>query len=276
MSETIVCRHCSSSISSSAKFCPNCGQKVTVNAEDQSPDFQSKTKIVCSSCGIVNEAGSQFCYACGIPLTNAKTAQPKTFVKPPAAQKTVKKSHGKKIPVQTIILIVFGLVIVGLLILEFQKPSPVSAESSTPMNPSAAVNDASVLQDIKNLESELAVHPDNSEALLQLANRLHDAKFFPRAIETYKKYLALNPAQTDAHVDLGICYFETGDTPKAVAEIESALRRDPKHQMAMFNLGIIQLSSQNMDEAKKWLKKCVEIDPESRAGKKAKEILSQH
>jgi tetratricopeptide (TPR) repeat protein len=109
-----------------------------------------------------------------------------------------------------------------------------------------------------------------------LANSLHDAKFYPRAIETYKKYLTVDPKNHDARVDLGICYFETGNDKQAVIEIETVIKKQPKHQMAVFNLGIIQLSLQNMPEAKKWLKKCVELDPQSTAGLRAQQILQQH
>ena len=48
------------------------------------------------------------------------------------------------------------------------------------------------------------------------------------------------------------------------------------HQMAMFNLGVILLSDNKTEESKRWLQKAIDIDPNSPAGERAKEILHQH
>jgi tetratricopeptide (TPR) repeat protein len=135
---------------------------------------------------------------------------------------------------------------------------------------------AAVLEEISSLEKTVTADPSNSAALLSLANRLHDAKFYPRAIETYKRYISLEPKEPDPRVDLGICYYEMGDSKTAVKEIESALAIDPKHQMAMFNLGVIYLSSNDVPKAKEWFRRCSELDSTTVAGKRAKELLSNH
>ncbi len=150
-----------------------------------------------------------------------------------------------------------------------QAQSQIQAQSQSPTDPT-------IVNKITALEKQLAANPNDAETVLQFANTLHDAKFYLRAVEMYKKYIALNPANSDAQVDLGICYFELGNLDQAVKQIESVVKKDPKHQMAMFNLGIIQLSSQNMVEAKQWFKKCIAIDPQSTAGLRAQQILEQH
>ncbi len=129
---------------------------------------------------------------------------------------------------------------------------------------------------ITEMERQLALDPKNATLKLQFANLLHDARMFPRAIEAYKSYLQSVPDNHDARVDMGICYYETGDAAQAVREIESVIKASPRHQMAMFNLGVIQLSLQNMSESNKWLKRCIEIDPQSTAGQRARQILEQH
>ncbi len=175
------------------------------------------------------------------------------------------------------LLIAFGLFCAVVIVLQVMQLPSGSVQQNVPQQEQqAAVTDPSVINKISELEKELTADPSNAELNLQFANALHDAKFYPRAIESYKKYLKLDPKNLDAKVDLGICYFEVGNNQQAVKEIEAVIAVQPKHQMAMFNLGIIQLSSQNMDEAKKWLKKCVEIDPQSTAGLRAQQILQQH
>ncbi len=175
------------------------------------------------------------------------------------------------------LLAAFGIFCVVVIIFEvMQLPSGTVQQRQDQHQEHTAVTDPAVLDRIAMLEKALSADPSNADLLLQMANSLHDAKFYPRAIETYKKYLAVDPKNHDARVDLGICYFETGNDKQAVIEIESVIKKQPKHQMAVFNLGIIQLSLQNMPEAKKWLKKCVELDPQSTAGLRAQQILQQH
>ena len=133
-----------------------------------------------------------------------------------------------------------------------------------------------LVSDIEGLQKNVDSNPQDSGALLKLANALHDAKFMPRAIGTYKKYLALKPSDPDARVDLGICYFESGDSPAALKEMEAALKYDPKHQMAMFNLGIVTLNQGNLPLSNDWFKKAVAVNPNTQIGQRAQQILSQH
>lgn len=171
--------------------------------------------------------------------------------------------------------IAFAALAVVIILIETQNaPTAAPPQQQTTMAPSAP--DTDMLQTIALLENAVKADSANAEAILQLANALHDARMFPRAIESYKAYIRRMPKKTDAMVDLGICYFETGDTETAVKEIKKALAIDPRHQMAMFNLGVILLSANKTDESKAWLQKTIDIDPQSLAGKRAKEILHQH
>jgi cytochrome c-type biogenesis protein CcmH/NrfG len=215
------------------------------------------------------------CTACGTLLTS----EHQTSAKPSAEAKHSKSKSSEQPSWLRSLLIAFALFGAVVIILEvMQSPSGTvqQNEDQHQHEEQAAATDPSVIDRITQLEKAIAADPSNADLNLQFANALHDAKFFPRAIESYKKVLALDPKNHDARVDLGICYYETGSNAQAVKEIESVIKQQPKHQMAVFNLGIIQLSSQNMDEAKKWLKKCVELDPQSTAGLRAQQILQQH
>jgi len=169
----------------------------------------------------------------------------------------------------------FVIYVVVVVVLQLQELPSSGVQKNLPPEEHEHSNPAA-LSSITELEKQLAADPNNAELLLQFANMLHDAKFYPRAIEIYKKYLVQAPKNYDAQVDLGICYFETGELGRAVKEIEAVISANPKHQMAMFNLGVIQLSAQNMEEAQIWLKRCIELDPQSTAGLRAQQILQQH
>ena len=87
--------------------------------------------------------------------------------------------------------------------------------------------------------------------------------------------------ETDAKRDYSaVLYIGDPDWVKdryeQLKEIKKALAVDPKHQMAMFNLGVILLSDNKVEESKQWLQKTIDIDPNSLAGERAKEILHQH
>jgi tetratricopeptide (TPR) repeat protein len=198
----------------------------------------------------------------------------------PAANAQHTKSKSSELPSWLRSLLIafalFGAVVITIEVMQMPSGTVQQNTEQHQHDESTSTTDPSVIERITQLEKATAADPSNADLNLQFANALHDAKFFPRAIESYKKVLALDPKNYDARVDLGICYYETGSNAQAVKEIETVIKQQPKHQMAMFNLGIIQLSSQNMDEAKKWLKKCIELDPQSTAGLRAQQILQQH
>ena len=271
MSNQVVCPHCKSSISVADRFCPHCGKELEQSVEIPK-EFRT---IVCSTCGRINSSSNAFCEGCGSELVQ-KGQLHKEESHRSVKQASSKKQRAKKTSPSIYILVGFA-VLVGILVVLEVRNSPMAhnhnAEASAPLE---TENDASLLNEIASLESAVKSNPKDSEAMLHLANKLHDAKFYPRAIEAYKNYIKLKVKDADARVDLGICYFELGDSEQAIKEIETALKIEPRHQMAMFNLGIIQLSSGNLPEAKKWFKQCVGIDPASTAGKRAQELLQQH
>lgn len=231
--------------------------------------------IVCSSCGIVNQLSSVSCSGCGSILVIEKNTVA-------AATPTTKSANTESSATfQWLkgilgIFIVYGIAMVVYEAMNLPSGSVQRGEQSIPHSQLHPQPDPALSTRITELEKQFAANPNNAETVLQFANTLHDAKFYPRAVEMYKKYITLNPANSDARVDLGICYFEIGNLDQAIKEIESVMTEDPKHQMAMFNLGVIHLSSQNMVEAKQWFKKCIAIDSQSTAGLRAQQILEQH
>ena len=226
---------------------------------------------------MANPASHSFCSSCGSALTAQRSAGAA-----PSAKSKKKPTALDAVPMWLRLIIVafvlYSIVVVVLQVNELPSGT-VQTAGSTPAPqsmPDASVTDPAVMQRVNDLEKEVSADPKNAVLVLQFANALHDARFFPRAITQYSNYLKLVPTNLDARVDLGICYFETGETDLAVKTVEQVVKENPKHQMAMFNLGIIHLSSQHLEEAKVWFRRCVELDPQSTAGQKAQQILQQH
>ncbi|MDE7193571.1 MAG: zinc ribbon domain-containing protein [Oscillospiraceae bacterium] len=62
----MICSNCSSEITDSAKFCPECGQKC------------APAPLFCTNCGLELKAGSKFCSVCGTPV-GAKETKPESM-----------------------------------------------------------------------------------------------------------------------------------------------------------------------------------------------------
>jgi len=279
---SIVCGSCGAALASGDKFCAKCGTAVlwgdeTAVANNQAPPAVST--IACPSCGIPNLSTNAVCSGCGSPLTNAQAKSPvKKKGAPLDRQPERKGQSGKKFESWKVLSIAGGVIVIVLVGIGLVRNSPkeVSAENqSVDSNPSPAVS-PTLVSDIEVLQKNADDRPADADALLKLANALHDAKFMPRAIETYKKYLHLKPADANARVDMGICYYESGDSPTALKEMNTALAYDPNHQMAMFNLGIVTLNMGNLAQSNEWFKKAVGVDPNTEIGQRAQKILTQH
>jgi cytochrome c-type biogenesis protein CcmH/NrfG len=283
---SIVCGNCGWALTVDDKFCAKCGTAVlwenTAPAVKEEPQPTAST-VVCPSCGIPNSSENTLCSGCGSPLrAAAPTSQPKTSAKKKGndsdKQPERKGRTGRKIESWKVLSIagcVVVLVLVGIGVLR-NPPKEASTENQALDNNSTPAVSPTLVNDIEELQKTVDAAPNDAGALLRLANALHDAKFMPRAIETYKKYLRLKPADADARVDMGICYYESGDSPTAIKEMQTALTYDPKHQMALFNLGIVTLNQGNLQESNDWFKKAAGVNPNTQVGQRAQQILSQH
>ncbi len=227
-----------------------------------------------------NPAGAVSCESCGNALPAAERSG-QTAPGPVAAA----AAGGKASPLKGLqswkLTVSVGIVLVAVLV--YTKSS---RNVDTPgTNPAAPPATGAMAQPIEALEKAVDANPNDQQAVLHLANALHDARAFTRAITMYNRYLELNPSDADARVDLGVSYFEMGLSDSAnsagylqVARqtMEKALTYSPRHQLAHFNLGIVCLHTGDVEKANEWFRKCAEIDPNSETGKKAQMLISKH
>jgi len=104
---------------------------------------------------------------------------------------------------------------------------------------------AQVFQEISALKAAIEKDPQDTRALLRLANMYHDARKFEEAVQYYKKALEITPKNVDARTDMGICMYEMGMADDAIAQFRTSLSYEPKHWQTWLNLGIVALSSKN-------------------------------
>ena len=129
-------------------------------------------------------------------------------------------------------------------------------------------------KEIEKLQKDVEANPQNMERLLKLSHLLNDNGLYEKAIEKYELYLRNKPNIPDVLVDLGVCYYNIKDFENAIDRMNKAIKIEPKHQIGHFNLGIVNFASNNIDKAKEWWKKTIEIDASTSVGKKAQELLN--
>ncbi|MDA0987405.1 MAG: tetratricopeptide repeat protein [Bacteroidetes bacterium] len=225
--------------------------------------------LICNWCGFKNSNESNKCENCGTELNRKETE-----IQNPKENKTESRNKLKFKISNIFILLSF----ITAIILYFNSPENEIISKNIESPKTDENNSAEIFKDeheIHILEEEINKNPNNFEAILKFANKLHDAKFFDRAKLFYQKYLDANPKNVDARVDYGICFYETKEPEKAIQIFKDGLKYNPKHQKAMFNIGIINLSLGNMEESKLWFKKSIEANPISEFSQKVKLMLEK-
>ena len=74
---------------------------------------------------------------------------------------------------------------------------------------------------------------------------------------------ALVPHNPETNLALGNLRLAQGDRPDAIAFYENTLRLDPKHKSALNNLGVIALEDHRPSDAKEYLRRALEQDPQN-------------
>ena len=92
---------------------------------------------------------------------------------------------------------------------------------------------------ILELEKEVAVNPENYEALVELGHRYFDSGQHQKAINMYVKALALDSSDANVWTDLGVMYRRSKQPQKALESFETASTKNPKHEISRFNKGIV-------------------------------------
>lgn len=91
------CEKCGTSLKEGAKFCPNCGEKVSAQPDANNPDQAETPKNICHACGAELKEGLKFCLECGEKI-DGSAPKPKSVPQPEATAGLVQKSETESIP----------------------------------------------------------------------------------------------------------------------------------------------------------------------------------
>ncbi len=87
--------------------------------------------------------------------------------------------------------------------------------------------------------------PENTEALLKLAELYFLVKQYQKGIEYANKALKVNENLAKGYYLKSNIYRESGDTSKAISNLETAIEQDNKFESAFFDLGVIYACRKN-------------------------------
>jgi len=122
----------------------------------------------------------------------------------------------------------------------------------------------------------LEADPKDLNSLVGLGNLYFDNELFQLAANMYERAIRIDSGNTYVRTKLGESYLELGLTDIAIREFNRVLKDDPEHETAHYNLGIALWKGKgDLEGAKKEFQKCVELDPESRIAKEAKQKIEQ-
>ncbi len=109
-----------------------------------------------------------------------------------------------------------------------------------------------------------------AEAYLKEGNAEQAEEFFRRSLPEHGKKLSLEEKREYVHIAnrLGIALRKQGKIKEAIAEYQKACKHDPDDEVIYYNMGkayIVLANKENassyINEAKKYLKKAVDLDP---------------
>lgn len=217
----------------------------------------------CPNCGASAPEAAKFCPGCGNSLTGATPAKSS---KP--------NGGGKQNSMRDNLIIVGVIVVVAVSYFLFTEPEPV-AQPPQSLQQQAGDPDSPHGDDMESMMSALPNIPADYEGLVQMGNETMDMGNYPVAAECYKRALALSGDSHEVRTDFGACLHAMGLPKRAIEEFYVVIREHPEHAIANYNLGIVYHGLQEVDSARMYWEKYLEIDPHGQASESAKQFLKE-
>lgn len=140
--------------------------------------------------------------------------------------------------------------------------------------PAAGVprNTSAIIEDLK---ASLKDSPNDTDALMRLADAYFELKQFNEAANYYKKVAVIRPDDADVYTEIALSLHYTGNSTEGLKYIEEGIKRNPYHQRIWLTKGFILAGAGDINSAKKAWEKTKALNPESRIGKAASDYLAQ-
>src|SRR6476660_6215717 len=114
---------------------------------------------------------------------------------------------------------------------------------------------------IEDLLKQFAENP--RRVFARLANEYRKAGDLDLAIEICRAHVPLQPTYISGYIVLGQALFESKQLAEARSTFETALTLDPENLIALRQLGDIARASGDIEAARGWYHKLLEVDPQN-------------
>lgn len=117
--------------------------------------------------------------------------------------------------------------------------------------------------EIDKYKKELRNHPNNVEAIIQLARALSWSGRLDESLEQYKKALKLQPGNVEAEIGLATVYSWQKKFPESIRIYKKIIEKYPDNVDALVGLGRVYSWQGNHAESIKILKQVIRLDPDN-------------
>ena len=104
----------------------------------------------------------------------------------------------------------------------------------------------------------LSIKSDFFEPYMNMGRILWEQGKLEETIATYKKTLAIRPDSAESYINLGFAFWEQGKIEETIESYKAALSINTHNDEAYWYL---YGTSENIREAKKWIGKCLKVNP---------------
>jgi cytochrome c-type biogenesis protein CcmH/NrfG len=263
------CSNCEAPLKPGAKFCSECGAAVAT------------AELRCPACDEPIDSTVRFCPRCGHNLTERVADDD---VEEPVSEVVYdpvpEGRNWKAMALPFVVIPIF--VLIGLLLTRQNQSiqPPGGAASAGAM---AGQDDPGVSMEmmeqvgnrIEELKASLESNPQDTTAMLSLAQMYEIAGRFETAAEYYEQYLKLYPDNPQIEIALANAHFRQGHFDAALKIVKDLLKRNPKYELALYNLGVLYAHTNKTDDAIETWQKLIDLYPDSDMARAAQEGMEQ-
>lgn len=246
------CPKCGQLLNSEAKFCPNCGT---------ARNYKKKTNLSLKQYLVIGLLAS--CVG-GITYTIQPRLQGSAPTQQANKQKTTLGSEASQTSAKVSLSTASNSPAATEAISSeemFLKTEAVIQKIAESEKPDPAL----MLEAVDLLSRILSAEPENSWALLQMAELAFEQRIFDKSSEFYSRYLKLEPEDLAVRTRYASSLTFSGKTEQAISELDSVLLKEPINFQALAFAAIANQQGGQKEKAQAFLAKAIIAAPSEEA-----------
>lgn len=252
------CSQCGAELPEGARFCSECGAKVTLSE-------------TCPNCDAILRAGARFCHACGASVSGAEGSGVSD------SEASSKSDWLSKYGPFLFVPIFAGIVV--LLFWVNRDPEPLQSQSNPQQQQQQQVPDMQAMNQVhatlERLKQRLQEDPTDVVAMDSLAQMYFIAGSFQKAIDYLNMHLQVEPDNRDVKITMAWAYHNLDQTARGISLLQEILADDPLYPDALYFLGELYAAQGRKQEAGELWQKVVDHYPDTRIAEMARQRIHE-